>query len=91
MDGGVQVAWKNGDLHLRLFCAPTPTKSYIYVSYTANGKTADSLMMPSVDVFTLADSVHWLRTREWPKSPSPDAENTQFIDSAISLTACLAR
>lgn len=72
LDGGVQVAWKNDDLHLhlRLFCAPVQAKSYIYLSYTTDGKTAGSVILPSADVFTLADSFHWLRTREWPTSSS---------------------
>jgi hypothetical protein len=71
LDGGVQVAWKNDDLHLhlRLFCAPEQSKSYIYISYTMDDKTAGSAMMPSVDVFTLADSLHWLQTCEWPTPP----------------------
>lgn len=69
LDGGVQVAWKNDELHLhlRLFCAPVLSKSYIYVSQTARGKTHASALLPA-DVFTLADGLRWLRTSDWPMS-----------------------
>jgi hypothetical protein len=63
IDGGVQIAWKNNDLHLRLFCAPVASKSYIYKGRTINGRTASSAIMKSVDVFTLADGLRWLHER----------------------------
>lgn len=60
LDGGVQVAWKAGDRHVRLYCSPVPSKSYIYVSCSAGGKTIGSDITSQVDVFTLADGLRLL-------------------------------
>ena len=59
-DGGVEVAWKAGDRHLRLYCSPVQSKSYIYASRTIGGKTEGSEITHQVDVFTLADALRGL-------------------------------
>lgn len=63
LDGGVQVAWKGDDQHLRLFCAPVAADSYIYTSRTVNGKTSESQLTRHLDVFTLADGLRWLQAQ----------------------------
>jgi len=60
-DGGVEVAWKLEDRHLRLYCAADPKKTYVYASQTEGGKTLNSAITTQVDVFTLADGLRWLQ------------------------------
>ena len=63
LDGGVQVAWRNNNQHLRLFCAPVAANSYIYTSRTVNGKTVESKLIRQVGVFTLVDGFQWLQAQ----------------------------
>ena len=60
-DGGIQIAWRGAEAHVRLFCAKDPNASYIYTSETVDGKTSKSDLTKQIGVFMLVDALKWLQ------------------------------
>jgi len=58
-DGGIQIAWRFDDRHVRLFCAATESEeSYIYKAVTKNERRTESEMI-QFDAVLLAQHLRW--------------------------------
>ena len=62
IDGGVEIAWREDNRHLRLFCAASsPEKAFIYKSMVEDREITFSSVTHDVNIFTLAEGLRWLQ------------------------------